>query len=133
MAFRESMRRMLIHHPIVLRPSAGSCEFETFIQTAMEIDRQHLNEENVTERCRKDSFSWFRHVKTREQQYVGRKSMEIVPPGRRRGRRRGRPKQRWVDCVNPDMRAIRTTKVHDRTGQRTIVSIAATPQFSGSG
>ena len=42
-------------------------------------------------------------------------------PGRRR---RGRPKQRWMDCVNGDMmRAIGTTKdeVRDRTGWRRIV------------
>ena len=45
--------------------------------------------------------------------------LEMVPPGRRK---RGRPKQRWMDSVNRDMRAIGTTKeeVHDRTGWRKI-------------
>ena len=40
------------------------------------------------------------------------------------GIKRGRPKQRWTDCVNRDMRAIGTTKdeVHDRTGWRRIVN-----------
>ena len=62
---------------------------------------------------------WFGHVKRRDQDYVGRKTMEMVPPGRRR---RGRP--RWMDSVNRVMRAIGTTKdeVHDRTGRRIIVS-----------
>ena len=62
----------------------------------------------------------------RDQEYVGRKTLEMVPPGRRK---RGRPKQRWMDCVNRDMRAIGTTKdeVRDRTGWRRIVSTAATP------
>ena len=52
--------------------------------------------------------------------------MEMVPPGRRK---RGRPKESWIDCVNRDMRAIGTTsdEVHDRTGWRRIVSAAATP------
>ena len=50
-------------------------------------------------------------------------------------RKRGRPKQRWMDCVNRDMRAIgkRNDEVHDRTGWRGIVSAAATSQLSGSG
>ena len=69
-------------------------------------------------------------MKRREQQYVGRKTVEMVPPGRIRG---GRPKPRWMDCVNRDMRAIGTTKdeVHDRTGWRRIVSAAATPRAAG--
>ena len=33
--------------------------------------------------------------------------LEIVPPGRRK---QGRPKQRWMDCVNRDMIAIGMTK-----------------------
>ena len=71
-------------------------------------------------------------MKILDQDYVGRKTLEMVPPGRRR---RGRPKQRWMDCVNRDMRAIGTTRdeVHDRTGWRRIVSAAASPQPSGSG
>ena len=56
--------------------------------------------------------------------YIGRRTLEMVPPGRRR---RGRPKQTWVDFVNRDMRAMGTTKyeVHGRTGRRRIVSAVA--------
>ena len=43
------------------------------------------------------------------------------------------PKQRWMSCVNRDMRAIGKTKVQDRTGWRRIVCVAAIPQPSGSG
>ena len=46
----------------------------------------------------------------RDQEYLGRKTLEMVPPGRRR---RGRPKQKWMGCVNRDMRAIGTTKDAD--------------------
>ena len=88
--------------------------------------------ESIAERYRKARLGWFGHVKRRCQDYVGRKTLEMIPPGRRK---RGRPKQRWMDCVNRDMRAIGTTKdyVLDRTGWRRIVSAAATPQPSGSG
>ena len=37
-------------------------------------------------------------------QCAGRKTLEMVPPGRRR------QKHRWVDCVNRDMRAVGTRK-----------------------
>ena len=49
----------------------------------------------------------------------------MVPPGR----------QRWMDCVNRDMRAIGTTndEVRDRTGWRRIVSAVATPRLDESG
>ena len=59
-------------------------------------------------------------------------SGDVPSSGRRK---RGRPKHRWMDCVNRDMRVIGTTKdeVHDRTGWRRIVSAPATPQPSGSG
>ena len=94
--------------------------------------REKLKVENITERCRKARLRWFGHAKRRDQEYVGRKTLEMVQHGRRK---RGRPKQRWMHCVNRDMRAIGTTKdeVHDRTGWRRIVSAAATPQPSGSG
>ena len=58
--------------------------------------------------------------------YVGRQTLEMVAPGRRKRRR---PKQIWMDCVNRDMRAIGTTKdeVHDITcWRRSTVSVAAT-------
>ena len=75
---------------------------------------------------------WFGHAKRRDQDYVGRQTLRMVPPGRRK---RGRPKLRLMDCVNRDMRAIGTTKdeVRDRTGWRRIVSAAAAPQQSVSG
>ena len=51
---------------------------------------------------------------------MGRRTLEMAPPGIIR---RGRPKQRWIDCVKPDTRAIGAAEkdVHDRTGWRRIV------------
>ena len=94
--------------------------------------KKRMKVESIAERYRKARLRWFGHVKRRDQDYGGRKTLEMVPPGRRK---RGRPKQRWMDCVNRDMGAIGTTKdeVHGRTGWRRIVSAAATPQPSGSG
>ena len=70
--------------------------------------RKRQKVESITERCRKARLRWFGHVKRRDQDYVGRKTLEMVPPGRRK---RERAKQRWMDCVNRDIRAIGTTKI----------------------
>ena len=81
-------------------------------------DRQKVV--SFTDSYRKAILGWFGHVKKRDHDYVGRKTLEMGSPVRRK---RGRPKHRWMDCVNRDMRAIGTTidKVHDRTGWRRIV------------
>ena len=93
--------------------------------------KERLKVESIAERCRKARLRWVGHVKRRDQDYLGRKTLEMVPPGRRK---RGWPKQRWVDCFNRDMTATGTTKdkVHDRTGWRRIESTAAIPQPSWS-
>ena len=65
--------------------------------------RDHVrndNIESIAERCMKVRLMWFGNEKRRYQEYVGRKTLQIVPPGRRK---RGRPKQRWMDCVNRDI------------------------------
>ena len=93
--------------------------------------KERLKVESIAERCRKMRLRWC-HVKRLDQDYIGRNTLEMVPLGRRK---RGRPNQRWMVCVNRDMRAIGKTKdeVNDRTGWMIIVSAAATPQPSGSG
>ena len=48
--------------------------------------RERPNVDDITERYRKAMLRWFGHVKRRDQEYVGRKTLEMVPLGRRRGR-----------------------------------------------
>ena len=43
------------------------------------------------------------HVMRRDQEYVGRKMMEMELPGKRR---RGRPKRRFLDVVKEDMKEL---------------------------
>ena len=38
----------------------------------------------IAERCRKARLRWVGHVKRRDQDYLGRKTLEMVPPGRRK-------------------------------------------------
>ena len=46
---------------------------------------------------------WYGHVKTRKEDYVGKRMMEIAVPGIRK---RGRPKRRWMDLVKENMERV---------------------------
>ena len=48
--------------------------------------RDRLEVENIAERYMKARLMWFEHVKRRDQDYVGIKTLEMVPPGRRKRR-----------------------------------------------
>ena len=54
-------------------------------------------------------------MKRRDQEYVGRPILDMIYRGRKK---RERPKQRWMDCVNAYVTAIGTAEdeVHDRIG-----------------
>ena len=58
-------------------------------------------------------LGWYGHVMRRDQEYVGRKMMEMELPGKRR---RGRPKRRFLDLVKEDMGKVGVKKkdIEDR-------------------
>ena len=90
--------------------------------------------ESISTRLKKSRLRWFGHVKRREQQNVCRRTLEMMPPGRRK---RGRPKLRWMDCVRDDMKTIGVTEneTSNRENWRRRIqnlSAAATPQQSGT-
>ena len=58
-------------------------------------------------------MQWFGHIKRREEEYVGRRILDVELEGRRQ---RGRPKKTWKDCIGEDLRerGLRDEDVGDR-------------------
>ena len=63
---------------------------------------------------------WYKHVMRRDQEYVGRKMMEMELLGKRR---RGRPKKRFLDVVKEDMGEVgaKEMDVEDRKMWRMMI------------
>ena len=64
-----------------------------------EYIRRTVKIEQLGMKMREGRLRWYGHVMRRDQEYVGRKMMEMELPGRRK---RGRPK-RFLDVVKEDM------------------------------
>ena len=54
-------------------------------------------------KLRNARLRWYGHIKSREEDYVGKRMMEIAVPG---VRKRGRPRRRWMDLVREDMERV---------------------------
>ena len=67
---------------------------------------------------REGRLKWYKHVMRRDQEYIGRKMIEMELPGKRK---RGRPKRRFLNLVKEDMGEVgaNETDVEDRmVGER---------------
>ena len=69
--------------------------------------------ERMGSKIREARLSWFGHIQRREENYIGKRMMEMELPGRRK---RGRPKRRFMDVVEEDMRVsgVRREDVFNR-------------------
>ena len=65
--------------------------------------RSTVKIERLGMKMREGRLRWYGHVMRRDQEYVGRKMMEMELPGKRR---RGRPKRRFLDVVKEDMKEV---------------------------
>ena len=75
--------------------------------------RSTVKVERLGMKMKEVRLRWYGHVMRRDQEYVGRKMMEMELPGKRR---RGRPKRRFLDVVKEDMGKVdvKETDVKDR-------------------
>lgn len=65
--------------------------------------RQKVQVGSFAEKVRESRLRWFGHVLRREEEYVGKRILSMTLPGKRK---RGRPKRRYMDGINEDMRAV---------------------------
>ena len=82
--------------------------------------RSTVKVEQLGMKMREGSLRWYGHVMRRDQEYVGRKMMEMELPGKRR---REIPKRRFLDAVKEDMRevGVKATDVEDRKMWRKMI------------
>ena len=75
--------------------------------------RSTVKVERLGMKMREGRLRWYGHVMRRDQEYVGRKMMEMELLGKRK---RGRPKRRFLDVVKEDMGEVgaKETDVEDR-------------------
>ena len=73
----------------------------------------------IGEKSRGERLRWSRHVKRREESYIGGRMMKIKIPGKRT---RGRPQRRWNDNIKEDMKkaGVSEEEAEDRMRWRTV-------------
>ena len=82
--------------------------------------RSTVKVEQLGMKMREVRLRWYGHVMRRDQEYVGRKMMEMELPGKRR---RGRPKRRFLDVVKEDMKevGVKEMDIEDRKMWRIMI------------
>ena len=85
-----------------------------------EYIRGTVKVERLGMKMREGRLRWYGRVMRRDQEYVGRKMMEMELPGKRK---RGRPKRRFLDVIKKDMGEVgaKEMDVEDRTVWRKII------------
>ena len=75
----------------------------------------------ITKKVQERRLKWYGQVMRREERYVGRRAIEMKVHGRRN---RGRPKRRWLDKVDDDIKekGLSADQVYDRATWRHISS-----------
>ena len=71
--------------------------------------RRRLNVAPIIEKAQEHRLRWYGHIKRRPDNYVGKVVQQMEIDGKRL---RGRPRRRWMNVIQEDMKACRVTE-HD--------------------
>ena len=84
--------------------------------------RSTVKVERLGMKMREGRLRWYGHVMRRDQEYLGKKMMEMELPGKTR---RGRPKRRFLDVVKEDMEEVgaKETDDEDRKMWRMMITL----------
>ena len=74
----------------------------------------------ISKKVQESRLNWYGHVLRREDEYIGKRMMVMEVPGKRR---RGRPKQRWLDSIRNDLseRELSRGDAQDRAKWRHLI------------
>ena len=74
----------------------------------------------ISKKVQEGRLRWYGHLLRKEDDHVGRSKMEMEVQG---GRKRGRPRKRWRDCVRDDMdlKGINEEETKDRNQWRRLI------------
>ena len=82
--------------------------------------RSTVKVERLGTKMREGRLRWYGHAMRRDQEYVGRRMMEMELPGKKK---RGKPKRRFLDVVKEDMGKVgpKETDVEHRKVWRMMI------------
>ena len=74
----------------------------------------------ISKKVQESRLKWYGHVLRRQDEYVAKSVMVMEVPGKRR---RGRPKQRWLDNIKNDLseRELLGEEAQDRVQWRRLI------------
>ncbi|KAI5731744.1 hypothetical protein M8J77_015349 [Diaphorina citri] len=91
-------KRMEVAEMRMLRWSCGVTRMD---RIRNEVIRNKIKVTEITNKIQERRLQWFGHIERRDQDYIGKKIREMRVVG---NRKRGRPKKKWMNCVNEDLR-----------------------------
>ena len=85
-----------------------------------EVIRGTAHVQRLGDRLREARLRWYGHVQRRDEEYIGKRMLEMQLPG---NRRRGRPRRRFMDGVLEDMKIVGVSEkdVSDRVRWRKAI------------